>query len=191
MFGWSTGSLDYSQAYLNADIHEICIMRAPISVREYSPQGKEYYWLLKKAIYGHPKASRLWAECLHQKLLELGYTQFLTDHQCVYGRWNNWDLNEIHDNIIPEHSSFVFLLIHSDDIIIVSHGSKLMNSAKAELLTAFEGTDNGNLTSFCGVEIKTSEGQVSLSMEYYLNKLMQKFYVKPDEVENSPLKTKI
>jgi hypothetical protein len=59
MFGWAMGSIDYSQAYLNANIDEICVMRAPISVREHSPLGKEYYWLLKKAIYGHPKASRL------------------------------------------------------------------------------------------------------------------------------------
>ena len=59
MFGWAMGSLDYSQAYLNADLDEICVMRAPISVRKYSPQGKEYFWLLKKAIYGHPKTSRL------------------------------------------------------------------------------------------------------------------------------------
>jgi hypothetical protein len=33
MFGWYMGSLDYSQAYLNADIDELCVMRAPISVR--------------------------------------------------------------------------------------------------------------------------------------------------------------
>ncbi len=59
MFGWFMGSLDYSQAYLNVNIDEICVMRAPISVREYNTRGKEYYWLLKKAIYGHPKASRL------------------------------------------------------------------------------------------------------------------------------------
>jgi hypothetical protein len=190
MFGWAMGSIDYSQAYLNADIDEICVMRAPISVREYSPRGKEYYWLLKKAIYGHPKASRLWAECLHKKLLELGYTQFLTD-QCVYGKWINWDINEIHDDVIPKDSSFVFLLIHSDDIIVVSHDPETMNLAKATLLQAFEGTDNGNLTSFCGVEIKSDEGQVSLSMEYYWNKLMRKFHVKPDEVESSPLKSKI
>jgi transposase InsO family protein len=190
MFGWFMGSIDYSQAYLNANIDEICVMRAPISVREYSPQRKEYYWLLKKAIYGHPKASRLWAECLHKKLLELGYTQFLTD-QCVYGKWTNWDANEIQDNEIPQDSSFVFLLIHSDDIIVVSHDPEKMNSAKSELLNAFEGTDNGILTSFCGVEIKSDEGKVSLSMEYYWDKLMRKFNVKPDETENSPLKTKI
>ena len=45
MFGWFMGGLDYSQAYLNANIDEICVMRAPISVREYNPRGKEYYWL--------------------------------------------------------------------------------------------------------------------------------------------------
>jgi hypothetical protein len=28
MLGWHLGSLDYSQAYLNADIDELCIMRA-------------------------------------------------------------------------------------------------------------------------------------------------------------------
>jgi hypothetical protein len=124
MFGWAMGSLDYSQAYLNANIDEICVMRAPLSVREYSPNGQEYFWLLKKAIYGHPKASRLWAECLHNKLLELGYTQFLTD-QCVYGRWIAWDIDTINGNDIPEHSSFIFLLIHSDDIIIVSHSEEI------------------------------------------------------------------
>jgi hypothetical protein len=190
MFGWTMGSIDYSQAYLNANIDEICVMHAPISVREYSPQGKEYCWLLKKAIYGHPKASRLWAECPHKKLLELGYTQFLTD-QCVYGKWLNWDLTEIRDNEIPKDSSFVFLLIHSDDIIVVSHDPETMNSAKASLLQAFEGTDNGILTSFCGVKVKSDEGQVSLSMEYYWDKLMRKFHVQPDEIESSPLKTKI
>jgi hypothetical protein len=66
-----------------------------------------------------------------------------------------------------------------------------MTAAKAELLQAFEGTDNGKLSSFCGVEVRSSEGQISLSMEYYWNKLMTKFNVKDDDIENSPLKTKI
>ena len=190
MFQWYLGSLDYSQAYLNADIDELCVMRAPIAVREYNSKGKEYFWRMKKAIYGHPKASRLWADCLHKKLQELGYHQFLTD-QCVYGRWNNWDPDKFSDNMIPKTSSFTFLLIHSDDIIIVSHDEQIMNNAKAELLQAFDGTDNGNLKSFCGVEIKMSEDKISLSMEYYWNKLMKKFAVNVSDIESSPLKTKI
>ncbi len=44
MLGWSFGSIDYSQAYLNADIDELCIMRAPESLREYDVNGEEQYW---------------------------------------------------------------------------------------------------------------------------------------------------
>jgi hypothetical protein len=190
MFGWHLGSIDYSQAYLNADLDEICVMQAPISVREYDDEGKEYYWLLKKAIYGHPKSSRLWAACLHRKLLQMGYEQFLTD-QCVYGRWDNWDATKIQGPEVPDNMSFTFLLIHSDDIIVISHTDTIMNAAKAELLKAFDGTDNGNLASFCGVEIKATPTQISLSMEYYWKKLMDKFHVADDDIEDSPIKTKI
>jgi hypothetical protein len=165
-------------------------MQAPASVREYDDHGNEYYWLLKKAIYGHPKSSRLWAACLHRKLLHLGYEQFLTD-QCVYGKWINWNTAQVKGQSIPDNMSFVFLLIHSDDIIIISHRESVMNEAKSELLTAFEGTDNGNLTSFCGVEIRVTSNQISLSMEYYWNKLMDKFNVSAAETEDAPLKTKI
>jgi hypothetical protein len=66
-----------------------------------------------------------------------------------------------------------------------------MNAAKRELLAVFEGTDNGNLSSFCGVEVKQTEGRISLCMEYYWNKLMKKFEVNEDEIESSPIKTKI
>ncbi len=57
MFDWAFGSLDYSQAYLNADIDELCFMRVPESLREYDDKGDEMYWRLKKVIYGHPKGS--------------------------------------------------------------------------------------------------------------------------------------
>jgi hypothetical protein len=59
------------------------------------------------------------------------------------------------------------------------------------VLKAFDGTDNGNLASFCGVEIKVKGNQVSLSMKYYWNKLMAKFNVPENQVEDSPIKTKI
>ncbi len=50
MFGWHLGSLDYSQAYLNADIDELCVMRAPSFLREYTASGEELYlyWKLNK-----------------------------------------------------------------------------------------------------------------------------------------------
>jgi hypothetical protein len=70
-------------------------MRAPEFLREYNAHGKEQYWRLKKVIYGHPKGSRLWADCLHRKLLQLlGFSQFKTD-QCANAKWDTWDLSSI------------------------------------------------------------------------------------------------
>ena len=103
MFGWFIGSLDYSQAYLNADIDEECYLRAPEFLREYDVDGTEFIWKLKKVIYGHPKGSRLWSECLNGKLKELGYKQLATD-QCVFAKWVNWDLENLKSD-----SYFVFI----------------------------------------------------------------------------------
>jgi hypothetical protein len=43
MFSWHLGSVDYSQAYLNADLDVICVMQAPVSVREYDESNREYF----------------------------------------------------------------------------------------------------------------------------------------------------
>ncbi len=185
MFGWYIGSLDYAQAYLNADIDEECFLRAPEFLREYDSDGTEFIWRLKKVIYGHPKWSTLWAECLHNKLKQLGFTQFATD-QCVYGKWINWNLDELQSS-----SYFVFVLIHSDDLIIISNLKGKMLKEKDILLQAFEGVDQGTLKSFCGVEIDISAEIITLSMEYYWRKVMKRFGIQANDKEDRPLKKKI
>jgi hypothetical protein len=125
MFGWSLGSLDhYSQAYLNANIDEFCVMRAPEFLREYDQLGNELFWKLKKVIYGHPKGSRLWANCLHKKLSQLGFKQFLTD-QCVYGKWHHWNKNSINSS-----STITIILVHSDDLVIATNDSSNLSKVK-------------------------------------------------------------
>jgi hypothetical protein len=184
MFGWHLGSLDYSQAYLNASIDEECFLRAPEFLREFDQNGIELVWKLKKVIYGHPKGSRLWAECLNNKLKELGFKQFMTD-QCVYGKWINWDLKALNDK-----SHFVFVLVHSDDVIIISNKKNVMIKEKEQLLKAFEGVDQGDLKSFCGVEIEISDTQITLSMKYYWKKVMKRFGISNEKADR-PIKTKI
>jgi hypothetical protein len=185
MFGWHLGSLDYSQAYLNASIDEECFLRAPEFLREYDYDGVELIWKLKKVIYGHPKGSRLWAECLNSKLKELGFKQFATD-QCVYGKWINWDLAALNDK-----SYFVFVLVHSDDVIIISNKKNVMTKEKERLLKAFEGVDQGDLKSFCGVEIEILDTQITLSMNYYWKKVMKRFGISNNAKADRPIKTKI
>jgi hypothetical protein len=185
MFGWHLGSLDYSQAYLNADLDEDCFLRAPEFLREYDKDGIEFIWKLRKVIYGHPKGSRLWAECLTEKLKELGFTQFATD-QCVYGKWVNWNLKAL-----TEKSYFVFVLVHSDDVIIISNLKRSMLKEKENLLKAFDGVDQGNLKSFCGVEIDISDTKITLSMQYYWKKVMKRFGISAQEKADRPITTKI
>jgi hypothetical protein len=185
MFGWFIGSLDYSQAYLNADIDEECFLRAPDFLKEYDTDGTEFIWKLKKVIYGHPKGSRLWAECLTKKLQELGFKQLTTD-QCVYAKWHNWNLSDLKSD-----SHFVFILVHSDDLIIISNLQSMMLQEKRTLLTAFEGVDQGNLSSFCGVEVEINDNGIKLSMEYYWQKIMKRFGISNDAKEDKPIKAKI
>ncbi len=165
MFGWSIGSLDYSQAYLNADIDDECYLRAPEFLQKFDTDGTEFVWKLKRVIYGHPKGSRLWAECLNNKLKELGYTQLATD-QCLYAKRSNWDLTNLKHN-----SHFVFILVHSDDLIIISNLKMIMMREKEILPQAFEGVDQGNLSSFCGVEVDITDNGIKLSMEYYWDRI--------------------
>jgi transposase InsO family protein len=185
MFGWFIGSLDYSQAYLNADIDEECYLRAPEFLREYDVDGTEFIWKLKKVIYGHPKGSRLWSECLNGKLKELGYKQLATD-QCVFAKWVNWDLENLKSD-----SYFVFILVHSDDLIIISNINEIMLKEKATLLKAFEGIDQGSLSSFCGVEVDIKDNGITLSMQYYWEKIMKRFGISKTSKDDKPIKTKI
>jgi hypothetical protein len=185
MFGWFLGILDYSQAYLNADIDEECYLRAPEYLREYDIDGTEFVWKLKKVIYGHPKGSRLWTTCLDKKLKELGYKQLQTD-QCVYAKLTNWDLQNL-----QKDSHFAFIMVHSDDLIIMSNKKSIMQNEKQILSNVFEGIDQGDLSSFCGVEIAISDDRIVLSMEYYWKRIMKKIGILEKDKEEKPIETKV
>ncbi len=62
---------------------------------------------------------------------------------------------------------------------------------KKTLLHAFDGIDQGDLKSFCGVEIDIKPESISLSMDYYWNKLMKKFNISEKETESTPINAKV
>ena len=67
----------------------------------------------------------------------MGFSQLSTD-QCVYAKWVKWNLNDLKSD-----SYFVFVLIHSDDLIVISNLKSKMMMEKEKLLKAFEGVDQG------------------------------------------------
>ena len=92
---------------------------------------------------------------------------------------------------LKDDSHFVFILIHSDDLIVISNLNHIMMKEKDKLLHAFEGVDQGTLSSFCGVEVAINDGGIELSMKYYWIKLMKRFGIADDGKEDRPIKKKI
>jgi hypothetical protein len=81
--------------------------------------------------------------------------------------------------------------VHSDDLIVISNLDHIMLKEKELLLKAFEGIDQGYLSSFCGVEVAINEQGIKLSMSYYWKKLMKRFGIAEDDKEDRPIKKKI
>jgi hypothetical protein len=71
---------------------------------------------------------------------------------------------------------------------MASNLQSAMECTKKTLLKAFDGVDQGDLTSFCGVEIDQQPDSSTLSMDYYWKKLMAKFDIGPTD---SPIRTKV
>jgi hypothetical protein len=62
---------------------------------------------------------------------------------------------------------------------------------KMQVLQAFDGVDQSELTFFCGVKIKTTPDSMEISMDYYWNKLLMKFNVGEHDIQDTPLKSKV
>ncbi len=56
-------------------------------------------------------------------------------------KWSKWDLQNLKSD-----SHFVFILVHSDDLIVISNIKGKMLMEKQILLEAFEGVDQGSLS---------------------------------------------
>jgi hypothetical protein len=74
---------------------------------------------------------------------------------------------------------------------LASNNPDNLKQIKIQLLQAFEGVDQGELTSFCGVEIKSTQASMELSMDYYWEKLLKKFNITENDLQDTPLKAKI
>jgi hypothetical protein len=51
--------------------------------------------------------------------------------------------------------------------------------------------NQGNLSSFCGVEVDITDNGIKLSMEYYWDKILKRFGISAKAKDDKPIKTKI
>jgi hypothetical protein len=99
--------------------------------------GKKVCMLLK-SLYGLKQAPRAWQQSFYKHLRKLGFTQLQTDLAVFISRTNG----------IP-----VIIMIHVDDIAIMSPSRDLINKFKHQLAEKFEIEDNGPISSFLGLKV--------------------------------------
>ena len=86
---WSIHQVDVKTVFLYGVLpdDETCFMEQPESVAELGFPANEWVWELQKGLYGMKQAGQLWNKTMHNRMLELGFTQHPSD-PCIYYRKN-------------------------------------------------------------------------------------------------------
>lgn len=139
----------------------------------YEEKGKEHLVCrLKRSIYGLKQSACCWNQKLHGVLLKMGFKQSNAD-QCLYTK--------------VENGKKVYLLVNVDDIMVGCENEQYIDCVYQSLKKCFEITDLGDLSYFLGLEIKRESGDYSVSLEGYIDKLIDKFGLSEAKVAKTPM----
>ena len=128
--------MDVKTAFLNGDIDEDVYMEQRIGFTEV---GKEdLVCKLNKSIYGLKQASRQWYLKFDRIITQNGFKENTVD-KCIYLR--------------VSESSYIFLVLYVDDILLVSNDSDLLIETKHMLSTHFDMKDLGEASYVLGIKI--------------------------------------
>ncbi|KAJ9697292.1 hypothetical protein PVL29_009194 [Vitis rotundifolia] len=152
--------MDVKTAFLNGDLDEDVYMEQPIGFAEV---GKEdLVCKLNKSIYGLKQASRQWYLKFDSIITQNGFKENTVD-RCIYLR-------------ISE-SSYIFLVLYVDDILLASNDFDLLFETKHMLSTHFDMKDLGEASYVLGIKIlrDRANGVLKLSQRTYIEKILKRF----------------
>ena len=142
VLGWSSRKVDYVQAFPQAELdeNEHIYMHLPRGLHvDDAKHRSDYVLKLKKNLYGLKQASYNWSELLKSGLIQLGFTQSKVD-PCLYFK----------DDVI--------CAIYVDDTIFWSPDDTKIDQTITELKALnFDLTDEGEVDSFLGIKIETTD----------------------------------
>ena len=150
--------MDVKTAFLHAPIEEEIYVNVPKGYESSTNPNK--VWKLKKSLYGLKQSGRNWNATLHNHLKDNGFVQSIAD-PCLFIKFVNGEI--------------IYLLVWVDDIVLASSDPQLMASTKLHLSQEFKMKDLGQLNHFLGIDFNRSNGQISMSQEEYIEKILKKF----------------
>jgi hypothetical protein len=139
-FDLKTRCIDFSNAFVQADLHDDIFVHLP---RGFHSNTTDNVCLkLQKSLYGISQAPKLWFEHLKAKLLKRGFTQSRLD-PCLF------------------YSTHVLLVVFVDDIILAGKDPTAFDLLIADLQADSELTDEGELTTFLGIQVTRSAPELT------------------------------
>ena len=165
--------LDVKTAFLHGDLEEEIYMEQP---EGFIDKGNDQLVCkLKKSLYGLKQASRQWYRKFDSFMTDHGYSRTTSDH-CVFVKK------------YPD-GNFIILLLYVDDMLIVGQDTSKISKLKLELSKSFSMKDMGPAKQILGIRIvrDRSLGQIWLSQENYIKKVLERFNMDKAKPVNFPL----
>jgi ATP-binding cassette subfamily B (MDR/TAP) protein 1 len=164
--------LDVKTAFLHGDLEEDLYMVQPEGFRI---AGKEdLVCKLGKSLYGLKQAPRQWYLKFDDFMMRNGYTRCVMDHCCYVKHFKG---------------SYIILLLYVDDMLIAGSNMVEINKLKRQMSEEFEMKDLGEAKQILGMSISRdrSDGNLKLSQEKYIGKILNKFSLQDAKVRSTPL----
>ena len=151
---------DAKTAFLNGELDQVIFMRQPDGYEIVNKEGT--VCKLKKGLYGLKQAAKLWNEKLNDILINLDFIQSKTDH-CLYLKGS-------------KKEDMIYIIIHVDDILIVSKNIERINETAECLKKRFHLVDLGILQRYLGIEVRRNEeGFYCIKQSQYIENILNRF----------------
>jgi hypothetical protein len=154
VIGWTTCSIDFSSAFLQADLPSPIWVHLPRGFTSNKP-GKTCL-CLKKSQYGLTVAPRLWYQHLITALKDMGLKQSKQDACLLYKK-----------NLL--------IIVYVDDVGVAAPSSDLIDEFVADLKNrGFELTREGSFSEFLGIKFEedTEAGAITLTQKGLIKKVI-------------------
>ena len=72
-------------------------------------------------------------------------------------------------------NDYVIICLYVDDMLIIGTNLNIVESTKLSLSTTYDMKNRGEVNKILGVKVISSEDGISVSQEYYVERLLKKF----------------
>lgn len=170
--GWPIRQLDVNNAFLQGHLtEEVYMAQPPGFVDDDRP---DYVCRLRKAIYGLKQAPRAWYLELKTYLLEVGFINSVADTSLF---------------ILQKGTSFVYMLVYVDDILVTGNDTKLLNQTLDALANRFSVKDHEELSYFLGIEATRVHDGLHLTQRKYILDLLTRTNMITAKLVHTPMST--